>query len=464
MIVKGGAVALPGAARPEVLDLRIDGGVFVDIAAGLAPRPGEQVVDAAGLLVLPGGVDPHVHFDTPGYESRETFLYGSAEAARGGTTTVVDMPCTSVPPVVDLASLETKLAAVAPQALVDYGFHGGVRGGTDAYAAMGELAPRVLGFKCYLLSGMPTFPRVSLRELEAALDRAADLGRPLLLHAEAADYVDSYGFPSKEEATWDDYVDSRPEGAEVAACAAAAGLGYLGRRAGTLHVVHVGTAEAAEILSEAGATCETCAHYLAFSRDDFERLGSLLKTAPPVKAAGQAERLWALLADGAIAFVTSDHAPAAAAEKRTGSVLSDYGGIPGVGARYPYLVSEGYLAGRLGLARLLEAAASGAARRFGLSDRKGAIKPGLDADFVLVDPGRPDVLRADRLYSKGRDTPFDGFELRCSFRATYSRGEAVYDARREEQSRGAEPPRDGSAPPGIVAAPGRGRFLAWRPA
>lgn len=478
MMIRGGEAALPGAEAPVRVDIRIEGERIAEIAPNLAARPGETVLDASGLLVLPGAIDPHVHFDTPGFTEREDFLHGSAEAARGGVTTVIDMPCTSLPPVVSPAALENKLRAVAPMALVDYGFYGGVHGDIDSKPnapdrierSMAELAPRVLAFKAYLLSGMDTFPRVNHEELGRAIAQAAGLGRPLCLHAEDADYVAAArarveaaratAGPGKTAATWDDYVDSRPEAAETVAVAAAVALAR--GRESALHVVHVGTSSAAAALAAAGATCETCSHYLAFSREDFVDKEAFLKTAPPVKARGEADKLWAMLADGRIAFVTSDHAPARPEEKRSGSVWTDYGGIPGVGTTLPFLFSEGYLAGRLTLGRFLDAVAFGAARRYGLASRKGSLEIGKDADLVLIDPRIETAVLGARLYSKGKDTPFDGMRLRGSIRSTWVRGKAVYDA---EAASGKIAPRGAgvvhSEIPGIVGEAGYGKFLTW---
>ncbi len=449
MLIRGAQVALPGKDRPEPLAIRITNGRFTELAQSLRPLADEEVYDLEGLLVLPGGIDSHVHFDTPGFTEREDFLHGSAEAARGGITTVIDMPCTSLPPVTSVANLEHKRRYIESMALVDYGFYGGLSGPgpgeVPAYDYIEErvhaLAPYVLGFKAYLLSGMETFPRLNHEALSRAIHTCAAAGRPLLLHAEDADYVYAATERIKQRlaagaqgviptgsaalsATWDDYVDSRPEEAELVAVAAAVQLA--GLDAASLHIVHVGTAAAALLAHEAGATCETCTHYLAFTREDFSTKGSSLKTAPPVKTPRDRDQLWQYLAEGIVDFVTSDHAPARYEEKRTGSVWTDYGGIPGVGTTYPYLISEGYLANRLSLSRLQDLMAGAKARRFGLASRKGAIAVGLDADFVVVDPAGHSVFKDENLFSKGKDTPFDGFTLRGSLVGTWLRGRAVY--------------------------------------
>jgi len=526
MLIRGGRVARPGKDEPEHLDIRIEDGRFSELRPGIRPVADETVCDLEGLMVLPGGIDSHVHFDTPGFTEREDFLHGSAEAARGGITTVIDMPCTSLPPVTSTANLELKLEAIQPLALIDYGLYGGLAGpvpGSPEEAdpeylekTISSLTPYVLGFKAYLLSGMETFPRLDHEALRRAIHGCASAGRPLLLHAEDADYVraaterikqrleagaaasalagrpgvlgrsepaGSIG-PGRDNpagttghsapagapgysATWDDYVDSRPEAAELVAVAAAVQLAA--ETARSLHIVHVGTAAAAALAHKVGATCETCTHYLAFTRDDFATKGASLKTAPPVKEAHNRDKLWQYLQDGTIDFVTSDHAPARYEEKRTGSVWTDYGGIPGVGTTYPYLVSEGYLKGRLSLARLQDLMAGAKARRFGLADRKGSIEVGHDADFVVLDPAGHSDIKSAGLFSKGKDTPFDGMELRGSFIGTWLRGRAVYlnpaMNRFWERFINVDGMYETEGPyadlPGIMVPGGYGRWLRW---
>ena len=457
MIVKNGLLALRHERDFLRRDFRVGpDGRITEIAGTLAPESGEEVLDARGLQVLPGAIDPHVHFDEPGFTHREDFLHGSSEAAKGGVSTVVDMPCTSLPPVTTRAALENKLPFVSKSAVVDYALFGGVSGHAveESLAEhMEALAPDVVGFKTYFISGMKTFTRVTHDDFARVVQRGARLGRPILLHAEDLDFVSAaetrlQKARGAETPRWSDYVDARSESAETVAAASAAALAR--GNESWLHVVHVGTAEAAELLAAAGATCETCAHYLAFSAEDFERLGSSLKTAPPVKARGQSERLWSLLSDGSISFVTSDHAPAPEEEKNTGNLWTDYGGIPGTGTWAPYLYSEGLLGGRLSLGRYLEVTARAAAERYGLSGRKGSLEAGKDADFVLADPEGSTVIEGKTLLSKSTITAFEGLRLSGRFLATYVRGHLVYDAARADRN---EHP--------ICAAPGSGRFLRW---
>ncbi len=452
LVIRGGRLALPGKADLVPGDILVRDGRIAAVypREGAAPEAaGADVLDAGGLDVFPGGIDPHVHFDDPGYTHREDFLHGTAAAVSGGVTTVIDMPCTSVPPVTSEKNLREKLAAVAPKALADFGFYGGVSGGVwraGAREAMGSLAPFVRGFKVYAASGMDSFPRLGPFEIEDVLSIAKSLGLPVLLHAEDGEYVARAAERAAQAAGRNagprDYYLSRPETAELLAVHAAA---LLARRTGAdLHVVHLATAEGAPVLAAAGATCETCPHYLEFDLADFERAGSALKAAPCVKP-GQREALWRALAAGGISFAASDHAPAPPEEKNTGSIWTDYGGIPGTGVLWPYLYSEGFRAGRLGLARFLAAVSENAAKRFGLGERKGSIGAGRDADLILVDPAGSWTVRGGDSPSKGKITPFEGRTFRGRIVRTLLRGRAVWDG-----------------DTGIAADPGTGRFLPRR--
>ena len=459
MIIRDGLIALPGESDYRRASIRVKGERIAEIGEGLRREAGEETIDASGLLVFPGAIDPHVHFDEPGFTSREDFLHGSSEAARGGVTTVIDMPCTSLPPVIDLPALENKLIHISKSALVDFALYGGVSGhavaaslrqsdGSDG--TMAQLAAKVVGFKCYFISGMESFTRVTHDDFARIVAEGRRLGRPILLHAEDLDYVTAATARVKAargnaRPEWSDYCESRPEAAELVAVASALALAR-GNEAG-VHIVHVGTAAAAELAHAAGASCETCAHYLEFSSEDFgpegRALGAALKTAPAVKGRAERDKLWKLLAEGKIDFLASDHAPCTREEKETGNVWTAYGGIPGVGTSFPYLYSEGLERKRLGLPRFLEATSGAAARRYGLSARKGSIEIGKDADFALVDPRASTKIEGARLFSKGKITPFEGMVFSGKVAGTYVRGRLVYN--------GTE----------IVAEGGYGAFLSW---
>lgn len=472
MLIKNVAAALPGEDDFVLVDILVEDGAYAKIAprgsTGAAADDAHSL-DATGLMMFPGAIDSHVHFDEPGFTHREDFAHGTAEAARGGVTTVVDMPCTSLPPITSLAALENKLAIVAPKAYVDYAFYGGISGTlspAETELTVESLSPKVVGFKCYTVSGMETFTAVSHEQFVGAIKLCAAAGRPLLLHAEDPEVIRQ----SLEELAaergdappaWRDYYASRPERAEVEACMAA--LRLAGSSAPWLHIVHVGTADAAKIVAARGASCETCAHYLAFDREDFDTLGASLKTAPPVKDAAQKGMLWRLLEEGTISFVTSDHAGAPESEKFTGNPLTAYGGIPGTGTLFPYLLSEGLFAKRLSLQRFLAVTSGGAAMRFGLYRGKGSIQQGKDADFVLVDPSVTTLFNPDKMYSKSHITPFAGMRLAGAVAGTFVRGTCVFGTSRLATN--SLPAELASAPltadGALVGAPGYGKFIQW---
>ena len=147
MIIKNSEIALPDRNELISLDIEIDQGKLVYIGENLK---GPDIIDAKGLQVFPGAIDPHVHFDEPGFTDREDFYHGTSAAASGGVTTIIDMPCTSIPPVTSLENLNNKLNIVNKRAVVDFGFYGGVSGQimeADYQKNMAELAEFVMGFK-----------------------------------------------------------------------------------------------------------------------------------------------------------------------------------------------------------------------------------------------------------------------------------------------------------------------------
>lgn len=427
MIIQHGQVALADCPDAQGVDIRIEEGRIVEIGEGLSGTP---LLDARGLYVLPGGIDPHVHLNDPGYTHRESFGHGSRAAAAGGITTVIDMPCTSIPPVTNRHNLMRKLAAIAPQSVVDFALYGGVSGQgweEDRGRGMEELAADVVGFKAYLISGMASFGRLNHYQLEQVLLHAKALGRPLLLHAEDYDYVTAAteAWMGRGD-TPVHFYHSRPEIAELLAIRVATEIAR--STEADLHIVHIGTAAGVGCLDGSRVTGETAPHYLAFDLDDFQRIGAPLKATPPVKSAGNRDALWALLAADKIDFVASDHAPCPAAEKNTGSVWTDYSGIPGTGTLLPFMFSEGYMKGRLTLARLAEVTATSAARRYRLDDRKGSIAVGKDADLVLIDPRQTWTVEGKAFYSRGKITPFEGTTWQGRVVKTILRGQVIYDA------------------------------------
>ena len=323
MIVRGGTVVLPGAV-PVAADVAVEDGVIAAIGPELE-GDGEEL-DARGLHVLPGAIDVHVHFNEPGRADWEGWETGTSALAAGGATACVEMPLNAHPPTVDGAAFDAKVAAARASAKVDFALWGGLVPGP--LERMDELAERgVAGFKAFMCdTGIDDFDAVDDDQLGAGMERAAALGLPVLVHAERPAEL-----RPMDGDDWRAWVASRPPQAELAAIERAIALA---EQAGcSLHVVHVSTGAGVAAVAEARArgvdvTCETCPHYLALTEDDLERLGTLAKCAPPLRAAAERDALWEHLARGRIALVASDHSPCPPAMK-AGGFAKAWGGIAG---------------------------------------------------------------------------------------------------------------------------------------
>ncbi|RKY54920.1 MAG: dihydroorotase [Candidatus Neomarinimicrobiota bacterium] len=442
MIIKNSEIALPGGNELISLDIEIDQGKLVYIGENLK---GSDIFDAKGLQVFPGAIDPHVHFDEPGFTDREDFYHGTSAAASGGVTTIIDMPCTSIPPVTSLKNLKHKLDIVSKKAVVDFGFFGGVSRQViekDHCKNMAELAQFVMGFKTYFISGMDSFGALDLGQIQAVLTEAIKLKSPVLLHAEDPGIVNELTKTEKAKGKdWINFYRSRPESAEIFAVVKAIAIA---RATGAqLHIVHVGTGDAALLLkNEKNISGETAPHYLEFSYKDLEKIGGALKTVPTVKSEGNADVLWKCIMDGTLDFIASDHAPAPAEQKNTGSAWNDYSGIPGSGTLFPYLYSEGLIKRNMPLSRFLQVVSENAAKRYDFWDRKGSIEVGKDADLIFVNPNDSWRIRGSEFLSKGKITPFENRVFIGKVVKTMLRGKFIYDSKS-----------------GIEVEPGYGKFI-----
>jgi allantoinase len=398
--------------------VHVAGGVVTSLETG--GSFGAEEVDAGGLLVLPGGIDAHVHSRDPGFPEKEDFASLTAAAAAGGITTVVDMPNT-VPAVENAAVLLEKAEIASAKALVDFGLWGLLGEATTTEDVAGLLDAGAVGLKAFLGYAIRRgsrqvvyTPDLDDPELDAppgygSIARLApDLARrraPLAVHCEDPDLLRAFQRPVR---TYTDVLASRPAMAEAVAIAA---LGVISQRTGAdVHVVHLSSAlglAAARDASRAGArlVLETCPQYLWLTDVDVERVGTPLKMYPPVRTAGDRAALEEALRSGAIGRVGTDHAPHTDEEKLGRSLADALPGSPGVETLYLSCLD---LAGRQGdLAAAARWVAEGPARDLGLHPRKGVIEPGADADLVLVDPGAETEVTAGRMHSRQRHGVFD---------------------------------------------------------
>lgn len=398
----------------------------------------ENEIDGEFLILIPGGIDPHVHFNSPGFEEREDFEHASLAAASGGTTTIIDMPCTSLPPVTNKVNLVNKLKYVENKSYIDYAFFGGVRGNDfsnhqQVKHFIKELAEEgVAGFKSYLISGMETFTDLTKEQMLFTAKAIAETGKPLLVHAEDKNLVNSRQkyFQSQLQNGWEDYCKARDVEAEVEAVKTMISIADSTKC--KIHIVHLSSAKALELKKEAqykniSISAETCPHYLHFTQKDFHNslIKNFLKTAPPVKNEEDKNALWEALADNTISFVTTDHAGCnPLKEKSSKNFWEVYGGIPGVEHRVAFLLSEGFLKNKISMEKTIKHLSLNAAEFYQIKN-KGKIQIGYDADFCLVNLWKSKIVKAAQMHSKGKYTPFEGITFNASVEKTFLRGKLI---------------------------------------
>ncbi len=414
----------------------------------------KREIDAEGCMTLPGCIDSHVHFMDPGFCHRETFQSGSAAAAAGGVTTVIDMPCCSVPSVRDILSMEGKLAAVGPQAMVDFALWGGVTGEDVQLGRLENVQEQadagVVAFKAYMTPSVPTYPRSNDAELLEIFKSVAPTGLPLGIHAEnfaVCDYnVKQYAKGGRlDPVAWAEARMILAEKVAIEMCISFSE--YTGAR---MHVVHMSSGVGSTLIEAAKqrglkVTAETCPHYLTLNANSaMGQWGSFAKIAPPLRNADDNLVLWDGLRRGAVDFVATDHAPYEIATEKTApgmDIWNSLPGIPGVETMVPIMVSEGYNKRRLTLSRLVEVLSANPAKHYGLYPKKGSLDLGSDADFTIIDAESAWELHAQDMHTKAKYSPFDGLKITGKVRKTVVRGELVYS--------------DGQ----FLVAPGFGQFV-----
>lgn len=397
-----------GAGPGERCDVLVEGHAIASVApAGSLPAGAAQVVQGRGRWLLPGFIDDHVHLREPGLEHKEGYASGTRAAAAGGITTLLEIQ-NNPPLMTSRAAVEAKLAQVRPKSVVNVGVYASlVEEALPQVAAMAEL---VAGYKLFMgpsTGGLDVRGEERLARLFAAV---APTGHWLMVHAEDGALIEE-GLARHAAAGAAAFHLARPAVAEVRAVEQAL---RLARREGTrLHVFHVSTAGATDLIAEARAAGQevsagTCPHYLWFTQDDVPRLGTLLKVNPSIKSSGDRERLLEGLRDGSIDCLSSDHAPHTAEEKARDFARAP-SGIPALDVFMPLCLTLARR-GLLTLEQVIERAARAPARVHGLR-RKGAIAPGFDADLVLLDPDETRVVRGAGHESRARQTPYEGLEL-----------------------------------------------------
>jgi dihydropyrimidinase len=434
-------------------DLLIQGERVVAVG-DLGSVRAHRTVEAHGLLVLPGGVDTHVHFNDVfmGTVSVHDYFTGTRAAAFGGTTSVIDFS-NQVPGGSLAKTLQDKREEAEGKALVDWGVHPAItRPDEETLAEIPSVveagAPTMKCYMTYREDGL----LIEDEDLARVVRPLTEAGGMLLLHAEDNDAIEANVPRLLAEGNTAPIYHARSKPPEVETEAIRRIIRMARETGGKFFIVHLASPGGLELLTEAmeqglDIRPETCAHYLVFSEAMLEREdGIKWICSPPLRDEAAMEVLWRGVADGRIRMVTSDDAAYSWEAKLYGKDRFDRcpNGIPGIEPRFSILYSEGVAKGRISLPRFVEIVASEPARLFGLAPFKGTLEPGADADVVLLDPEARWVMGLDTLHMAANWTAYEGIEVTGKIRKVFSRGELLIDG--EE----------------CLGTPGRGRFLHRR--
>jgi allantoinase len=417
-----------GEYSNEQVDIGIADGKIVEIGPHLEGSA-SNTIDLTGYLVMPGGIDPHVHFNEPGRTEWEGWASGSRALAAGGATSCIEMPLNAHPPTLDRHSFDDKKLAAEAGSIVDFALWGGLT--PNNLDRLEELADcGVAGFKAFMSrSGIGDFTAVDDYTLFKGMEKAAELRLPVAVHAEN-DAITA-GLAAKAIAagrlTLRDYAASRPLVAELEAVTRAL---LLAQETGcALHVVHVSSGRAVALIAEARSsgvdvTCETCPHYLVFTEEDLARTGNLLKCAPPLRDEVTREQLWATLKSGEIDMIGSDHSPALPEMKKSDNAFEVWGGISGCQHVRAAMLTWGPKR-RVGANDVVRLTAAAVASRFRLPG-KGRIAVGYDADISwgVMQPERE--IAIGEVQYRHPQSPWNDLSFNYRHLGTMVRGHLVY--------------------------------------
>jgi dihydropyrimidinase len=453
-LIRHGTVVTPEGALPR--DVLVDGERIARIGERIESEA-DRSVDATGKYVLPGGIDVHTHLDMPYGDTvtSDDFATGTAAAACGGTTCIVDFAVQD-PGRPLREALDAWHRKAEGKAAVDYGFHVIVcDAGPSLEAEMDTLvAEGVPSFK--LFTAYPGRLMVDDAAIFRALRRSAANGATVMVHAENGGVIEvlqrealAAGRTAPRE-----HARTRPALAEAEATHRVIALAEMA--GAPVYVVHVSTAEAAEEIAAARARGvpafgETCPQYLLLTDDVYDAPGfegAKYVMSPPLRDRHAQERLWRALAAGELQTVATDHCPFRMSDQKSlgrDDFTKIPGGAPGIETRMSLLFDAGVRGGRFGIERFVEITAAEPARLFGLWPRKGGLSPGADADLLVWDPEREITLSAATLHMRVDYSPFEGRVVKGAPDLVLSRGQVVAESGR------------------FVGRPGAGAFVRRTP-
>jgi len=432
-VVKNGTIVT--AERIVKADIGIQGEKIAAIEPGLK---GDKIIDASGLYVFPGFIDPHVHLlmAIGDLISSDDFTTGTIAAACGGTTTVIDFTENYRGDDL-LEGVKARRAQADGKVAVDYSLHLTLADATEKTLAQLSLLAKE-GYASAKLYTTYEGLRLQDGEILRLLAATRDCGVLPMIHTENNDAI-SYLTAEllRQGKTAPKYHPmSRPPLVEAEAANRVAILAQLVNA--PLYIAHLTCRETLERVQAARQRgqqvyAETCPQYLLLSQDDYERPdfeGAKFVLSPPLRDKSHWDVLWSALADGALQVVATDHCPwyyETQKVRERDSFAKIPNGAPGIETRVPLLFSEGVGKGRLSLQRFVEVCATAPARLFGLYHRKGTIAVGSDADLVIYDPDREVTLSYKTLHQRVDYCPYEGRVVRGYPRTVLLRGQVIVE-------------------------------------
>jgi dihydropyrimidinase len=458
ILIKGGTVV--SATGSRLADVLISGEIIAHVGAGIS-EAGHEVVDATGLLVMPGGIDVHTHLDMPfgGTTSADDYTTGTQAAAVGGTTMVIDFALQTQGKTMREA-LEVWRGKSAGKACVDFSLHMAVTdlGSGDGAPGLREMeemvAAGITSFKLFM-----AYPGVLMIDdglMFKVMQKAAALNALCCVHAENGSAIDVVVAQMIAEGKTAPHFHalSRSPKAEAEATHRAIALADMAGAA--VYIVHLSNEDSLAALKfmqgrGAKALAETCTQYLVLSIEDqmpgksWEEAGFVFT--PPLRGKWNQEPLWEALKDGVLSVVSTDHCPFTMEQKALGK--GDFrkipNGGPGVENRLQILWHFGVNAGRITPEQFVALCATNPAKIFGMEKQKGAIAVGLDADVLLWDPSAEYTISAKTQRMATDYSMFEGWTVTGNAAKVFSRGELVVD--------------NIASPGKFLGATGRGRFV-----
>lgn len=423
-LIKNGTIVNEG--RSFLGDLVVDGEQIEEIYEGKAPRGiYDQVIDASGCFVLPGVIDDHVHFREPGLTRKADIESESRAAAFGGVTSYFEMPNTN-PQTTTLEALEDKFALGAQKSHVNYSFFfGATNDNVDLFDRLD--VHRIPGIKLFMGSSTGNMLVDKYESLQQIFVKAKKMGLPVMTHCEDTDIINRNMAAYQEKYGEDPDVKFHPEIRSVEACYESSSLAVkLAKESGAhLHIAHVTTARELEFFGkDENITGEAVIAHLYFSDEDYADKQAFIKCNPAIKTVNDRKALREALADGRISVVGTDHAPHEWKDKQGGCAKAA-SGMPMVQfslVSMLELVDKGVLS----IERMVEVMSHHPAKLFHV-DKRGFLRPGYQADIVIVRPHTAWTVQKEIIQSKCGWSPMEGHEYQWQVEQTICNGHLIYN-------------------------------------